>query len=114
MLKGTNIMLSLTSASIATVLTQSSPTFGSDPFVERLGVAGMLVLAAFFMLRYFMGVVEKKDEQINELVKRQQEKLEENSQALIQHIQLGYNVQQKTTDALYELTNAIRQGKFVK
>jgi isochorismate hydrolase len=108
----TNLMLSLVTGSTATVLAQELAS--ADPFVERLGVAGLLVMAAFFMLRYFMGVVDKKDQQIKELVENQQESLKDNSDKLVAHIQVGYTVQQKTADALNELTRAIREGKLVR
>lgn len=36
----------------------------SASVLERLGVAGILVVAAYFMLRYFMSQIDKKEKQI--------------------------------------------------
>lgn len=38
--------------------------------LERLGVAGILVVAAYFLIKYFIGVVGKKDEVIATLTER--------------------------------------------
>lgn len=42
----------------------------SAAVLERLGVAGILVVAAYFVIRYFMGVVAKKDEALAALTER--------------------------------------------
>lgn len=74
----------------------------SDTVWERLGVAGLLIAGAFFMLRYFMSVVEKKDDQ-----------LKSNSDALIEHIRRGYETQAQTNTALHQLGETIRANTMV-
>lgn len=37
------------------------------PGLEQYGIAGLLLGAAWFMLRYFMAALKEKDEQINKL-----------------------------------------------
>jgi len=34
---------------------------------ERLGVAGILVVASYFLLRYFIGELARKDDRLNEM-----------------------------------------------
>ena len=72
------------------------------PSVERLGVAGLLVLGAYFMLRYFMGVVERKDALIKEM-------MDSNTTRLVEHIEAGYEVQREIKDALNSLASAVRE-----
>jgi Mg2+ and Co2+ transporter CorA len=37
---------------------------------ERLGVASILVTAAYFLIRYFMGLLEKKEVRLNDVTDR--------------------------------------------
>jgi hypothetical protein len=41
-----------------------------DGSLERLGVASVLVVAAYFMIRYFISVVAAKDRAISDLTER--------------------------------------------
>lgn len=42
----------------------------SASIIERLGVAGILVVAAYFLLKYFMSEIAKKDQQLTDQTKQ--------------------------------------------
>ena len=65
--------------------------------LERLGVASILVIAAVFMLRYFMSQLEKKDTRVSELTDRFLVATREQTSVISQN-----------TDALRELKDAVR------
>lgn len=67
---------------------------------ERLGVAGILVVAAVFMLRYFMAELSKKDVRLADLTDRFLKSTEQQTAALTQN-----------TEALRELKDAVRTAK---
>lgn len=74
--------------------------------LERLGVAGILVIAAYFMLRYFMGQMDKKEQQIELMTKqfidvaKQFATISERSIA----------TQEAVTESIDRLTNEFRQA----
>jgi hypothetical protein len=76
---------------------------------ERLGVAGLLVAGAYFMIRYFMGVVSAKDQQIHTLFEEHRAEANRNTAMLIQHLEKGYEVQRHTAAAVQELTVVVRE-----
>jgi hypothetical protein len=43
------------------------PTFTLDPAFEHYGTAGLILGAGWFMLKYFMGMIKEKDEQLKEM-----------------------------------------------
>lgn len=51
------------------LIAQAQETAASGS-LERLGVAGILVVAAYFLIRYFIGVVAEKDKALAELTKQ--------------------------------------------
>lgn len=77
---------------------------------ERLGVAGILVVAAFFLLRYFMAQLEKKEIRNLELTDRFMKSTEMMTMALTQS---SAALAQSTaalalnTAALLEVKNAV-------
>lgn len=72
--------------------------------VERLGTAGLLVLASGIMLRYFMGELTKKDELIKTLMR-------EHTEALVNELQTSHQIKKDLTQAMVELTVAVRRRK---
>lgn len=74
-----------------------------DPgsLLERLGTAGLLVAAAYWLVRYFIGQIEKKDAEAR--ADRQEDRKE--IKALIER---GFEVHGRTASALRELSEAIR------
>jgi len=57
-------------ATTAVVAQAVTPTLEPGATVERLGVAAILVVAAYALVRYFMTVVDKKDAQLQAATER--------------------------------------------
>lgn len=87
-----------------------------DSWVERLGVAGLLAVAAYIMLKWFMRALEKQNDENARLYAQHAADLEriskENSTRLIEALREGYQVQRENAQALNDLRQVIREGKF--
>lgn len=53
----------------AAVAATTPPATAADA-IERLGVAGILAVAAYFLIRYFMSIIEKKELRLNDVTDR--------------------------------------------
>lgn len=78
---------------------------------ERLGTAGLLVCAAYFMLRYFMGEAEKKDARIFQLVEQQRAAFEKNTSFLVEELRQTSETRVKLDATLHELIVTMRSRR---
>lgn len=81
----------------------------SDNFIERLGTAGILVVASIFMLRWMMAQLEKKDKRIEEITAVAVLAAEKNSLVLMDIVKEDWKVKREVADAMREFTNAVNQ-----
>lgn len=82
-----------------------------DVRIEQLGVAGFLVMAAYFMLKYFMSEIGKKDVQIQLLVTQQQAVAKENLTLILTELRENHAVKAQLVIALNDLTASVKGRK---
>lgn len=105
----------------ALVLAVSDSVQEMDPasIYERWGVGGLTAVGIFFLARWMMAQLEKKDQAMREFVDAQRKATDANileqrridaanQDRLIRVIEEGHAVQQRGTEAINQLTAAIR------
>lgn len=83
----------------------------NDPGWEKLGVLSIVVAGSYFLTKYFMAEISKKDDLLRELHKLQSETNERMTAQLVSVVQEGNAVKLKITEALHELTNALKERR---
>lgn len=90
----------------------------AETWIERLGVAAVLVVVGYFLLRWFMAQSEKKDGVLLQIVQEHSAHIakltadhaaaqREANLMLVRELQSGYEVKQHVAAALDRLTKAI-------
>ena len=74
---------------------------------ERLGVAGILVLAATYLLRYFIAQQDKKDGRLDDITDRFIVSTREQTSAIRDFIAEQQRTQQTMASAIDKLTTAV-------
>ena len=75
--------------------------------VERLGVAGILVVASYYLMKYFVAQLEKKDERLNEITDRFVQATSSQTQAIERFVGEQRIMQAAMTTAIDKLTVAV-------
>lgn len=75
--------------------------------VERLGDASILVVAAYYMLKYFISQLDKKDVRLNDLTDRFVTATRDQTQAIRDFIAEQSRTQQTMSTAMDKLTVAV-------
>lgn len=91
--------------SVASVIPDSSPSVGES--VERLGVASILVIAAYFLLKYFIAQLDKKDLRLNDITDRFVTATRDQTQAIRDFIAEQQRTQTTMATAIDKLTVAV-------
>jgi hypothetical protein len=86
----------------AGVFAQTLTDAPESSMIEKLGTAGLLVSGAFFLVRYFIGELAKKDQYIERMTK-------DNTDALLKELAAAHNSREQLAVALRELTDTIRR-----
>lgn len=84
----------------------------SAGIIERLGTAGILVIAGAFLLRYFIGVVTKKDEIIMQMTEKFIQQTKQFAEITEENTHVMRQVQASTAsvqDSVEQMTNQFRQ-----
>jgi hypothetical protein len=95
----------------AALAATTPPTTNADA-IERLGVAGILVFAAYFLIRYFMGLLEKKEARLTDVTDRFLKATEEYHQVtstLAEEFREFRSTHREMASALAELKGALRR-----
>lgn len=79
----------------------------ADPWFERLGTVGILVVASYLMLRWLMAQLEKKDQRIEQITSAAALTGKDNQRALIDVLQENFAVQRQVSEALDDLRRAL-------
>jgi hypothetical protein len=83
----------------------------ADPAIsgawERLGVAGILVIAGYFLIRYFMSELAKKDTRLSEVTDRFLAATHQQTVVMVQQT----TVMVQFTEVLRELRDAVKDNK---
>jgi membrane protein implicated in regulation of membrane protease activity len=81
----------------------------SDTWGERLGVAAVLVVAFYFVVRWFMAQMEKKDDVIKEITASHIKAQAENTATIVQALHEGHDVKRQMTEAVTRLTGTLER-----
>jgi hypothetical protein len=88
----------------AGVIAQTMPGAGEETLITKFGSMGLIAVGAWFLVRYFMAVIERKDSYIERTQK-------EHTEMLVSELKAAGVSREQLTVALRDLTEMVRSTK---